>query len=162
MASIRPTRIDDYAAIAACVDHVARERQYLASTQGFPAESTKAFLTSLLQNGGIHLSAVEGTLIVGWCDITPGGFEGLTHCGRLGMGLLPEYRAKGIGRQLLTGIIRAARAQGLEKIELEVFASNAAAVRLYESAGFAREGCRVKARKLDGQYDDILLYGLAL
>lgn len=99
MAAIRPSRIEDYAVIAACVDRVARERRYLASTQGFPAESTQAFLTSLLQNGGIHLSALQDDRVVGWCGVTPGGFEGLTHCGRLGMGLLPADRGKGLGRR---------------------------------------------------------------
>lgn len=62
----------------------------------------------------------------------------------------------------MSEVIRAARTKGLEKIELEVFASNAAAIRLYESAGFVQEGCKARARKLDGRYDDILPYGLVL
>ena len=49
---------------------------------------------------------------------------------------------------------------GLERVELEVFASNARAVALYRRTGFVEEGRRRCARKLDGIYDDILLFGL--
>jgi ribosomal protein S18 acetylase RimI-like enzyme len=162
MIAIRPTRPEDAAAIADCVDRVARERRHLAVTQGFTLEATKRYLESLTQNGGIHLSATDGGRVIGWCDVMPGSIEGLTHCGRLGMGLLSEYRGQGTGKRLVAAVIQAAREKGLEKIELEVFASNAAAIRLYESAGFGREGRKTNARKLAGQYDDLLLYGLAL
>jgi RimJ/RimL family protein N-acetyltransferase len=40
---------------------------------------------------------------------------------------------------------------GLERIELEVFASNTGANRLYEKAGFVVEGVKKKRRKLDGE-----------
>lgn len=162
MAVIQPSRLEDYASIADCVDAVAKERRYLAALVGFPPESTRGFLEFLQQAGGIHLSVVDAGQVVGWCDVTPGAFEGLRHCGRLGMGLLPAYRGQGLGQALLAAAITAAGAKGFEKIELEVFASNASAIRLYESSGFVREGCKAKARKLDDAYDDVLVYGLFL
>jgi ribosomal protein S18 acetylase RimI-like enzyme len=162
MITIQPSRVEDYAAIAECVDRVARERQFLAAIRGFPAESTRLFLENLLRNGGVHLSALDGTHLVGWIDLTPGPFEGLDHCARLGMGLLPAYRGRGLGRRLLTAAVDAGRKRGFERIELEVFASNTAAIRLYESAGFTAEGRKRHARKLDGRYDDIVLYALLL
>ncbi len=48
----------------------------------------------------------------------------------------------------------------LERIELEVFASNVGATKLYQNVGFFEEGCKQNARKLDGQYDDIIMFGL--
>jgi len=45
---------------------------------------------------------------------------------------------------------------GLERVELEVFASNHAAIRLYENLGFEVEGTLRRACKLDGNYDDLL------
>ena len=50
----------------------------------------------------------------------------------------------------------------MEKLELQVYASNVAARRLYERFGFVVEGTRVRARKLDGKYDDVILMGLFL
>ena len=44
-------------------------------------------------------------------------------------------------------------------MELEVFESNLPAVRLYMKMGFSVEGRRVKARKLEGVYDNIILMG---
>jgi RimJ/RimL family protein N-acetyltransferase len=49
---------------------------------------------------------------------------------------------------------------GLERIELEVFASNTRAFALYEKLGFVTEGVKRRARKLDGQYDDNVLMAL--
>jgi RimJ/RimL family protein N-acetyltransferase len=48
----------------------------------------------------------------------------------------------------------------LERIELEVFASNTPAITLYEKKGFVVEGVKKKARKLDGVYDDMIQMAL--
>ena len=58
--------------------------------------------------------------------------------------------------------IEEARAVGLERIELDVFASNVAAIALYGKHGFGVEGLRRRARKIDGRYDDILEMALFL
>jgi RimJ/RimL family protein N-acetyltransferase len=76
------------------------------------------------------------------------------------MGLLPGYRGRGIGRRLMEEAIARAWHAGLERIELEVFASNAPARALYEKLGFVTEGVRRRARKLDGAYDDNVLMAL--
>jgi ribosomal protein S18 acetylase RimI-like enzyme len=62
--------------------------------------------------------------VVGWCDIERYGREGFTHGGRLGIGMVPEARGRGLGRRLMLAAMDAARRQGMERIELEVFASN--------------------------------------
>lgn len=159
---IDASRAEDAAALAACLDAVARERKYLALIQGFPPEGTRQFIEFLAANRGVHLTARLGNQVVGWCDLTPQGMEGFRHAVRLGMGLLPACRGQGLGTRLLERAIADARALGYEKIELEVFATNTPAIRLYENQGFQPEGRRVRARKLDGVYDDILVYGLWL
>ncbi|HEY4201208.1 MAG TPA: GNAT family N-acetyltransferase [Devosiaceae bacterium] len=52
------------------------------------------------------------------------------------MGLLADYRARGIGRALLEATLDDAFARGFERVALEVFAGNERAVRLYEKVGF--------------------------
>ncbi|WP_294344899.1 GNAT family N-acetyltransferase [Prosthecochloris sp.] len=157
---IRLTDENDASQVSVCVDSVARERLFLADTKGFSVEETLEFIRFVRNAGGAHLVAVNRDSVVGWCDITPYSFEGLTHCGRLGMGLLSEYRGRGIGKKLLAEALPLAFRNGLERIELEVFASNIVAVRLYRYFGFLEEGRKRKARKLDGTYDDVILFGL--
>jgi [ribosomal protein S18]-alanine N-acetyltransferase len=53
-----------------------------------------------------------------------------------------EARGQGIGAALITAVMDWARANGGDRIELEVRASNARAIRLYERSGLCREGLR--------------------
>lgn len=156
--NIRATAEDDAPRVAALVDSVARERRFLAGTVGFPVDGTREFIASVKALGGVHIVAVESDEIIGWCDVVPHAFEGMRHVGRLGMGVQKEHRSKGVGRMLLEAATRQAFATGIDRVELEVFASNHPAVRLYESVGFCLEGRKVGARRLDGVIDDILLY----
>jgi len=49
---------------------------------------------------------------------------------------------RGVGRKLLEALIVAAAEAGVERLMLEVRASNRAAIALYESAGFTLDGVR--------------------
>jgi ribosomal protein S18 acetylase RimI-like enzyme len=76
------------------------------------------------------------------------------------MGVVKDYRRQGIGTKLMERAIIEAKGQGLERIELEVYASNTPAINLYEKRGFNHEGVKRRARKLDGVYDDIIVMAL--
>lgn len=52
------------------------------------------------------------------------------------LAVLPNYRGRGIGRQLLAAVEDDARARGCCKLTLEVFESNERARRTYAAAGF--------------------------
>ena len=155
---IRDTLPEDAKAVSVLVDAVARERRYLAATAGFSEEATASFIAFVKAAKGVHLVALIDDAVIGWCDITPASFEGMTHVGRLGMGVKAGFRDQGIGKALLKAALERAFRQGLERVELEVFRSNAPAVHLYEAHGFLREGVKVGARKLDGMVDDVLLF----
>lgn len=150
--------MEDAQGIAALVGAVSSERRFLAGTEGFSTEDTRAFIASLHPAGGVQVVAVDSGEIVGWCDICPHPNEGMKHAGRLGMGVRKDYRGKGVGRKLLETAVHRTLTSAVERIELEVFASNQAAIRLYESFGFALEGRKIGARKIDGSIDDVLLY----
>lgn len=145
-----------------CLDVVARERAYLVFLEAPPIASTQEFVRANIAHGFVQLVAVAGNEVVGWCDILPRRAPGFSHCGVVGIGVHPEYRGRGIGRRLLTEALRRVKEQGLERIELEVYASNHRARALYESLGFRVEGVKKGARKLDGRYDDIVSMALWL
>jgi ribosomal protein S18 acetylase RimI-like enzyme len=72
------------------------------------------------------------------------------------------WRGRGIGRKLLSACLSVVKQAGLEKIELEVFADNIPAIRLYESTGFLREGLKERGRKWHDRYQDVVLMALWL
>ena len=73
----------------------------------------------------------------------------------VGMIIAPAARSKGIGKALLREFDTLVRKlPGLQQVVLSVTASNAAAVRLYEGAGFVRYGLQPRAVQVDGIYHD--------
>jgi RimJ/RimL family protein N-acetyltransferase len=160
MITLRPSTPDDAPGLCACVDAVARERRYLGNVRGFTVEETRSFLTSFAESGGVQLLALAGEEVVRWCGVTPLSFEGMRHVGRLGMGLLPAYRGQGLGKRLVREVLSRTFGNGLLRVELQVFASNVPAVRLYEQERFVLEGRKRRGRILDGVEDDILVMGL--
>jgi ribosomal protein S18 acetylase RimI-like enzyme len=159
---IAPLAADDLEGFWRCLDAVARERRFLAFTQAPPLESTRAFVEANRADGAPAFVAKVGGRVAGWCDLTRPDFDGWRHAGRLGMGVHPVYRGAGLGRLLLEATLAEARTRGFERVELEVYASNAAARHLYDQAGFEVEGIRRRCRKLDGRYDDAVLMALLL
>ncbi|OZI23089.1 hypothetical protein CAL26_06300 [Bordetella genomosp. 9] len=151
---ISPAHIDGY---RRALDTVARERRHLSFLQAPPVEQTRAFVMNNIAMRHPHYVALADRDVVGWCDIVPLAQPGFTHTGVLGMGVRPDWRGRGIGKALLNAALGAAAAMELHRIELEVYAANAAARALYRSCGFVEEGVKRKARYLDGHHEDIVI-----
>jgi ribosomal protein S18 acetylase RimI-like enzyme len=153
-ATIRRSKIEDAAEVRACLDSVARERRFLAMVEAPSVDEVAAYIA---QPDVVQVVAVDGDAIVGWADVRRMRTPGLRHRGALGMGVVSGHRRRGIGSRLLTATIEAADTLDIQRLELQVFRSNAPAVRLYETHGFHVEGEQPKARILDDIADDILL-----
>jgi RimJ/RimL family protein N-acetyltransferase len=145
--------------LRAVLDTVARERRYLALFEAPPSQEAFAFYRRLLAEGQCHV-ALEGIAVVGWCDIQPAFGQARKHIGTLGMGLLPAFRRRGIGAELLSAAVTTAWARGLTRIELTVREDNANAKALYERLGFRSEGINRQSMLVAGQYYDC--YSMAL
>jgi len=138
------------------LDAVAREGRYLASERAPPIEASRAFVANNIEQGYPHFVAIAGDLVVGWCDVVGTRRQSRIHCGTLGMGLLPDWRGQGIGRRLIDAAVAAAWRRGFKRIELTVYASNAAALRLYGSVGFVEEGRLRAAAYIDDAFVDVI------
>ena len=158
--NIRPALQTDAESLNAGIKSVAAEKWFLATVDGFSLEQTRDFLQRAIEKSLPLLVAVHGDEVVGWCDIMPLTVSGFAHVGRLGMGVRREWRGQGLGRDLLGDCLSRARGAGIEKVELEVYADNEAAVRLYQSFGFVREGLKARARKFEGRYQDTVQMAL--
>lgn len=138
------------------LDTVAREREYLTLLEASPLEKTRAFVLGMIENGNPQFVALADGTVVGWCDISRHTFPSRAHAGCLGMGIIPAYRGKGLGRRLMEATLQAARDAGIERVELCVHADNERAIALYEKIGFVREGLARKSVRIDGRYKDAI------
>lgn len=79
------------------------------------------------------------------------------------LAVAPEARRCGLGRALLAAFLTEARARSAQSVFLEVSAENPAAIALYESHGFQRNGLRRGYyRQPNGQAIDAIMMVLAL
>lgn len=156
--SVTPITEQDIDGFHAALDTVAREKRYLAFLEAPEIISTRAFVRENIRLDYSQFVARDGDKVVGWCDVIPQKNRSTTHhVGTLGIGIIPEYRHKGVGRKLLQAAIEKAQAQGLTRIELTVRHDNLNAIALYEKMGFAHEGVKKKASLIEGVYADSVM-----
>jgi ribosomal protein S18 acetylase RimI-like enzyme len=153
--TIRPIAMGDTTGFRACLGTVMGERKYLAYLEPFSFAHTATFIAENIERGNPQFVADDASEVVGWCDIRRENVPAYAHEGMLGMGLLPDYRGRGLGERLIRTTLAAARLAGFERISLSVYASNERAAALYRKVGFVHEGTRVRGRKVDGVYEDI-------
>ena len=125
---------------------VVEEGRWLATAPGTPVEDLEQrFRAAVVWEGNLLLVLEDDDAgpagpppIVGSIGLHPGPVAGVLS---LGMWILPAWRGRGGGRQLMTTAL-AQIPEGAHKIELEVFPDNEAAIALYRAFGFEEEGLR--------------------
>ncbi len=158
---ISPISVANARSFRECLDTVARERRYLAQVQAPALEEVESFVRDGVQADAAQFVALQADAVVGWADIFPSWAHAISHCGSLGMGVLPAYRGRGIGKRLLLACLTKARANGITRVQLQARADNLNAIRLYEAVGFEREAQLRKAMRFDGVYfDAVQMYKL--
>lgn len=78
------------------------------------------------------VAAVDGDQVVGGALLGVRGQRGWIG----GVGVIPDYRRRGIARQMMFYLIEQARLTGIARLQLEVIAENTKAFDLYRSLGF--------------------------
>jgi ribosomal protein S18 acetylase RimI-like enzyme len=159
---VAPITAEDADSFHACLGAVARERKYLALLDAPPLERTREFVTLNVEKMVLQVVAKDRGHVVGWCDIQSPWHDTLKHTGSVGMGLLPEYRGRGLGEQLLKACLERARASGVTRVELEVRSDNESGLRLYRRVGFKVEGLKERGMRVDGKYIETTVMALLL
>lgn len=98
-------------------------------------------------------------LLVGCLNCQGGRRRADRHAVSLGITVRAGWRGRGVGSALLQHAVEWATATALvHRIELNVYARNTDAIRLYERFGFAHEGRRrASIREGDTYLDDVLM-----
>ena len=106
---------------------------------------------------GINVSflAQSGGRLVGELTLALGGPDPT----RIGFGVHPDFRRRGVARRLLQHGIAWSDANDIHKLTAEVMSHNAAALAVLQELGFAEEGYLVNQfrRKSGGANDAVLL-----
>lgn len=88
-------------------------------------------------------------------------FDDLARHAEVGIALLAEARGRGIGTAAIGQMLEFAFVRcNLRRVHLQAIASNAAAVRAYEKAGFLVEGRLRDHAWVRGRYEDIVVMGV--
>ncbi|MBE6921357.1 MAG: ribosomal-protein-alanine N-acetyltransferase [Ruminococcaceae bacterium] len=86
----------------------------------------------------LWLVALDGATVAGYIGSQSVGDE----ADMMNVAVHPDYRRRGIARELVMGLVAALGEKGVHSLALEVRASNAPAIALYEQLGFTQVGRR--------------------
>lgn len=88
-------------------------------------------------------------------------FDYLARNAEAGISLVPTARGRGIGTAAVTALVEFGFVRrNLHRIHLQAIASNTAAIRAYEKAGFVIEGRQREHAWVRGGYQDIVRMGI--
>lgn len=112
----------------------------------------------------VLLGAFADGEMAGMCSALPvAANERYAHRAGMGIMILKKHWGRGIGTALMAAQREAMMHTRVEQIELDVVSTNAAALALYERAGFVRYGLLERGMKYrDGSYADLVLMKLDL
>ncbi|MGF1740045.1 GNAT family N-acetyltransferase [Vibrio profundum] len=137
---------------------IVNEGIYYINTETPKLDLVQKWCERNLSQNLLHLVVMERNTLIGSCDIYSRQFEGAPHIGVMAVFVIKEHRGRGIASNLISAILTRAKTRGIEKLELEVLASNEGAINCYEKFGFVHEGTRKNAKKMqDGSYSDVIL-----
>ncbi len=105
--------------------------------------------------GRQRLLALRGELVVGLASVQPNPRWRQRHVGDIGLMVHDAHHRQGIGSALLAALLELAdQWLGLARLQLTVYADNAAALALYQKFGFEIEGMLRWHALRDGAYVD--------
>ena len=119
---IRRATPADAAGIAAVLEVIAAERIYSAIDRAWTVEEERRYLESLAPREAIHVAVDNGRGIVGLqvLDRWSPSLTSMAHVGHVGTFVLPEWRGRGVGRQLWSTTLTFVRDAGYLKLVIQV------------------------------------------
>jgi putative acetyltransferase len=129
-------------------------------TLQLPYPSREYWRRRIAENDSCYnLVAVSGEHLIGMFSVdTFPHRPRRRHVGIIGISVSEAWQGKGVGKVLMqAGIDLADNWLNLMRLELEVYADNESAIRLYERFGFEREGVLRQHAFRNGQYVDSIM-----
>lgn len=157
---IRDAELGDAAMVLRMLNELDEETRFMMLEPGERELDVARFagwLADLRLRQDLYLVAAEGERVVGFAQVERGPYRRNHHSAMVVMGLLPEFRNRGIGTKLLAAIDEWAGRNAVTRLELTVMAHNLRAIGLYSRRGYVAEGVRRHSLIVEGKPVDELV-----
>ncbi len=118
-----------------------------------PCKIESVIRNSVEGDNFLLVAEADGRL-VGYLSAEKGSLNRIAHSAYIVVGILSEYRGKGIGTEFFRRLDIWAEEMKVSRLELTVICENSVAKHLYEKNGFEIEGIKRKSVLVDGKYLD--------
>jgi L-amino acid N-acyltransferase YncA len=102
--------------------------------------------------------ARNGDHVLGWVALTPysarAAYAGVAE---VGIYVAPAARGQGIGKALLSALVKASEQAGIWTLQAGIFRENTASIALHTACGFRVVGVRERLGQLHGFWKDVVL-----
>jgi L-phenylalanine/L-methionine N-acetyltransferase len=157
--TVRPARRSDARSYLDMWRRVVAERRFVRTesvTGGVRAY--RNLLGDSWSNDRATIVAVAHDRVIGVITIERLRHQVNRHVATIGMAVDADWRARGVGSALMGAAMKWARSSAIEKVSLEVYPDNEAAVALYRKFGFSEEGrLRRQSKKSYGYEDEVIM-----
>lgn len=156
--AIREATIDDAEALLGYAERLFSEQLPGLYRRATPTiEEERAFVSGYADSpNSALLMAVDDGDVVGLLGLAGRALPQEVHVGSVAISVAKDRRGEGIGTRLFDALFEWAAQRDVTRLEIEAFANNPAAVRLYESVGFELEGVRRGAVIVDDELVDVV------
>lgn len=119
-----------------------------------PEQQRKQLLSIKQQSNSIIFVAEEGGNLVGYLIAMGGRVKRTQHAAYIVIGILENFRDKGIGTSLFQSLNQWALNHKISRLELTTVIQNKGGVALYKKSGFEIEGIKRNSLIIDGKSFD--------
>ena len=114
----------------------------------------KSIIRDSVEGHDFLLVAETDNKLIGYISAQKGRMNRIAHSAYIVVGILTDYRGKGIGTEFFKRLNVWAEENRVVRLELTVICENEAAKHLYTNSGFKIEGMKRKSVCVDGKYLD--------
>lgn len=160
---IRPPVVEDALGLLRNFQRMTQETEFLLFTPGEALElnekSEEDYINTYLKNPDqLMLVAIVNDTLVGSITVNHSGYHKRGHTAEMGIAVERTWGGLGIGRRLMTAMLRwAEQHEKIQLLYLQVFGNNDKAMHLYRNFGFLECGRLPYAiQQKEGQYVDLV------
>lgn len=159
---IREIRVDDAAEFIALIKEVEAKSSFMLMEPGerktTPEQQAKQLERIEKQSNATILAAEEHGKLIGYLLAMGGTVKKTKHSAYLAIGILEDFRGRGIGSALFEHIEDWALKNKISRLELTTVIENQAGVALYKKSGFEIEGVKRNSLMINGKlYDEYFM-----